>query len=246
MRRFSRALMEILYCLLSRSNTQITMLVNVTRTARNSGYNLLGRVLYLTVPGFNPVKPICIPIWQDNNIFEFTLSFSLYYRLEAKRGILNNDCTRSITFLNTIQDPGYTDIVSTLMSHIQNYYAKDNNGYLPINLCLMGLPTQLCTSAQTRASTVVPCIRRALGLKKGWEFDASIQGSPWVARADGGPPWGGYDRPPPCGGRDWFPPHEDCSSCKPQGASPIPHLTLRTRRPGWWPGPAPTWPFCLT
>jgi hypothetical protein len=153
-------LMEILPCLLPRSNTQITMLVNVTWMASNNGYNLLWRVLYLTVPGFNPAKPVRIPIWQDNNIFEFTLSFSLYYHLKAKRGILHDNRMRSVTFLNAIQDPGYTDIVSTLMSHIHNYYAKDNNGYLSINLCLMGLATQLHTSAQMRASTVVPHVHQ--------------------------------------------------------------------------------------
>jgi hypothetical protein len=219
--QIARALMEILPCLLPRGDTQVTSLVNVTRMASNNGYDLLWRVLYLREPGFNPVKPVHIPLWQDKDIFEFALSFSLYYCLEAKKGNFHDNRTRSTTFLNAIQDPGYTDVVTTLMTHIHNYYAKDDNGFLPTNLCTMGLASQLHTSAQKRASTVVPWVRCALGIDNDWEFDVPTQGSPRVACTDGSPPCRGYDRLPPRGGRGRFPPREDRGSFEPKGAHPF-------------------------
>jgi hypothetical protein len=217
----ARALMEILPRLLPRGDTQVTFLVNVTWMALNNGYDLLWRVLYLTVAGFNPAKLVHIPLWQDKDIFEFALSFNLYYCLKVKEGIFHDDRTRSTTFLNAIQDPGYTDVVTTYMTHIHNYYAEDDSGFLQTNLCTMGLASQLHTSAQKCASTVVPQVRRALGINDGWEFDVPIQGSPRVAHADSGPPCRGYDHLPPRGGRDRFPPREDQGSHESQGAHPF-------------------------
>jgi hypothetical protein len=101
----------------------------------------------------------------------------------------------------------------------------------------MGLASQLHTSAQKRASTVVPWVRRALGIGDGWEFDVPIQGSPRVTRADGGPPRRGYDHLPPCTGRDRFPSHENQGSREPQGARPFqsrPYIQ-GGRDDGWTP-----------
>jgi hypothetical protein len=237
--QIAHALMEILPRPLPRGDTQVTSLVKyVTRMALNNGYDLLWRVLYLMVPGCNPAKPVHIPLWQDEDTFVFALLFSLYYCLEAKKGIFHDDRMRSTTFLNAIQDPGYTDVVTTLMTLIHNYYAKDDSGFLPTNLCTMGLASQLHTSAQKRASTVVPWVRRALGIGNGWEFDILIQGSPRVTHADSGPPRGGYDHLPPCSGRDRFLPRENQGSREPQGARPFQSRPyIQGGRDGGWTPP---------
>jgi hypothetical protein len=62
-----------------------------------NGYNLLWQILVLMVPGFDPTIPVMIPVWQDDNIFEFATSFSLYFRLQAKKGVIYDDRTRSTT-----------------------------------------------------------------------------------------------------------------------------------------------------
>ena len=104
--QIAHALMEILPCLLPRGDMQVTSLVkNVTQMASNNGYDLLWRVLYLMVPGCNPAKLVHIPLWQDKDIFVFALLFSLYYCLEAKKGIFHNDRMRSTTLLNANPGP---------------------------------------------------------------------------------------------------------------------------------------------
>jgi hypothetical protein len=64
-------LMELLPRLLPRTDTQVTSLVNMVRTESGNGYNLLWRMLALSVPGFNSSIPVKIPVWQDDDIFDF-------------------------------------------------------------------------------------------------------------------------------------------------------------------------------
>ena len=86
------------------------------------------------------------------------------------------------------------------MTCITNYASGLDDGYLPPNLCIMGLATQLHTNARTRAHAVVPRVRRTLGMYVGeGERGGYIQGSPRVARlADERPPY--RDSRGGCGG----------------------------------------------
>jgi len=161
----ARVLMELLPRLLPiRTDTQISTLVNMVRMESGNGYDLLWRVLALSVPGFDPTIQVAIPVWADDDIFEFGLSFLLYFRLQAKRGIAQDDRTQSISFLNAINEPAFADAITTLMTCITNHVSGFDDGYLPANLCIMGLANQLHTNARTRAYSVVPRVRRTLGM----------------------------------------------------------------------------------
>ncbi len=108
-----------------------------------------------------------------------------------------------------VLEPAYTDVITTLLTCINNYYSTDDEGYLPIHLCVMGLAAQLHKTAGKRASAVVPRVRCTAGLKGGWAYNVPIQGSPCVARMDAG----SHDRPPPS---------DDHGNCDSFGAGP-PH-----------------------
>ncbi len=96
----SRVLMELLPRLLPRSDTQISLLINMVCMESGNGYDLLWQVMALSVPGFDPTCQLKIPAWDDNDIFDFALSFLLYFRLQAKKGVIQDDRTNSILFLN--------------------------------------------------------------------------------------------------------------------------------------------------
>jgi hypothetical protein len=155
--KITRVLMEILPRFLPCTDTHIALLIMMTRMESGNGYNLLWKILVLMVPGFNPSILVMIPVWQDNNIFEFGTSFSLYFRLQTKKGVVYDDRTRSTIFLNAVLNPAYTDVITTFLTCINNYYSMDDEGYLPIHLCVMGLASQLHKNARARASVVVPC-----------------------------------------------------------------------------------------
>jgi hypothetical protein len=56
-------LMEILPKILPRSNTQINLIVNMVRMDSGNGYDLMWRVLKLSVLGFDPAIPVKLPRW---------------------------------------------------------------------------------------------------------------------------------------------------------------------------------------
>ena len=137
----------------------------------------------LSVPGFDPTLQVKIPEWNDDDIFDFGLSFLHYFRLQAKKGVVQDDCTHSISFLNAISEPTYADAITTLMTCITNYVSDMDDGYLPMNLCIMGLATQLHSNARTRTHAVIPRVRRTVGMAaKARDRGTMIQGSPRVTR----------------------------------------------------------------
>ena len=155
----------------------------MVRMDSGNGYDLLWRVMGLSVPGFDPTLQVKILAWHDDNIFDFALSFLLYFRLQAKKGVVQDNRTNSIAFLNAITEPAYADAITTLSTCITNYVSGIDDGYLPQNLCIMGLATQLHTNARTRAHAVIPRVRRTLGMSiEEWNRGAIVQGSPRVAR----------------------------------------------------------------
>ena len=96
--------------------------------------------------------------------------------------MVQDNRTNSISFLNAITEPAYAGAITTLMTCITNYVSGIDDGYLPPNLCIMGLATQLHTNARTCAHAVIPRVHRTLGMSVGeWDHGGIIQGSPRVA-----------------------------------------------------------------
>lgn len=60
-------MMEVLPRLLPRTDTQVTSLLNMVRMESGNGYDLLWRILALSVPGFDPSIQVKIPVWQDEH-----------------------------------------------------------------------------------------------------------------------------------------------------------------------------------
>ena len=98
--------------------------------------------------------------------------------------MVQDDRTHSITFLNALAEPAYADTVTTLLTCITNYPAEMDDGYLPPQLCVMGLATQINTNARSRAAVVIPRVRHTIAMGNTWERRVMIQGSPTVARLD--------------------------------------------------------------
>jgi hypothetical protein len=191
--------MEILPKILPRSNTQINSIVNMVRMDSGNSYDLIWRVLELSVPGFDPIIPVKLPRWGDNDVFTFALSFTLYFRLQANKGVVYNDRTQSTTFLTAVKDPAYVNVITTLTTCITNYYTAGDSGYLPSYLCTMGLATQLHKNAQARVRAIIPQVYHSVGQFQSDGFDVyrsvgqfqsdgfnvPIQGTPRAAHTDG-------------------------------------------------------------
>ena len=90
----------------------------MVRMESNNGYDLLWRILELTVPGFDPTFPVKIPTWSDDGIFNFAHAFQLYYHLLSRKGDFHDDKTPSTTFLQAINDYAFTDLITTLITCI--------------------------------------------------------------------------------------------------------------------------------
>jgi hypothetical protein len=152
-------MMEVIPCLLPTYDSQVMLLVTVVCAESNNGYDLLWRVMELPVPGFDPTLQISSPVWMGEGIIDFCLSYVFYFCLQVKRGLLHDDRTKRITFLQAVHDPAYIDVVTTLQAHIDTFQSKDF-GYLPPTLCMMGLATQMNKNARARVKDIVPCMQR--------------------------------------------------------------------------------------
>jgi hypothetical protein len=95
--KFARVLMEIPPRFLPWTDTHDALLIMMNCMESGNGYDLLWQILVLTVPGFDPTILVTIPVWQDDDIFEVATSFSLYFRLQAKKGVVYNNRTCSTT-----------------------------------------------------------------------------------------------------------------------------------------------------
>ena len=168
--------MEILPRLLPSSDSHVTSLVMVVRAESNNGFDLLWRILELAVPGFDPSHQISAPVWNGEDIFEFCLSFVLYFRLQAKKGLVHDERTKSLTFLQAVQEPAYVDVITTLQAHIDTYLAQHDFGYLPPTLCMMGLATQMNKNARARVREVFPRVARRLA----WDQDGWHPSTPEI------------------------------------------------------------------
>jgi hypothetical protein len=124
----------------------------------NNGYDLLWQVMELLVQGFDPTLQISALVWMGEGIFDFCLSYDLYFCLQVKKGLLHDNRTKSIMFLQAVHDPVYIDVVTTLQAHIDIFQSK-YFGYLPPTLCLMGLAAQMNKNTKARVRDIMPCVR---------------------------------------------------------------------------------------
>ncbi len=114
--KIGRVLIEVLPCILPKLHSQVNTIVTMVRQESNNGYDLLWRILELGDPGFDPSVPIRVPVWKDDDIFEFAAAFCLYYRLLAKKGVHYDDRSRSVTFLQAITAPAYVNATNTILN----------------------------------------------------------------------------------------------------------------------------------
>ena len=178
--RMGKALMELLPRLLPGSlSPQINAALYAVRYESTNGYDYLWRVLELTVPGFDPIVPIQLPVWADHtDIFHFVQGYLLYFRLQAKQNFHYDERTRSGIFLRAIQHSDYADTVTTLQSQV-NTYREFDEGYLPNHLRLHGLATSIHQNSMSRQHDIGnPRVRRIAGDM------TPVQGIPRVYRVD--------------------------------------------------------------
>ncbi len=76
-----------------------------------------------------------------------------------KKGLLHDDSTKIITFLQAVHDPAYIDAITTLQAHIDTYQSEDFE-YLPPTFCLMGPAVQMNKNAKARVRDIVPHVRQ--------------------------------------------------------------------------------------
>jgi hypothetical protein len=215
----AQALMVILLNLLLKHDNEVASTISMVQMESNNGYDLLWRVLELTVLGFNPTNPVKLLLWHNDDIFEFAHAFLLYYHLQGKKGVWYDNRTRSTMFLQAVDDPAYVDTITTLIMCINNYYTSYDKGYLPAALCVMGLAHQLNKMAESRAKSILPRAHQMDGRSHGryyshdkagiLHYDVPIQGVPCVYRMEGS----GRDRPPPHNGRGEGPAYQPCDGC---------------------------------
>jgi hypothetical protein len=92
---------------------------------------------------------------MGEGIFDFCLSYVLYFCLHVKKGLLHDNCTKSITFLQAVHDPAYIDVVTMLQVHIDTFQSEDF-GYQPPTLCMMALAAQMNKNTRARVRDIVP------------------------------------------------------------------------------------------
>ncbi len=145
------------------------------RTVRRIGLRHW-RVLELTVPCFDPSLQISAPVWLGNDVFNFCLSYVLYFCLPAKKGLVHDERTKSLTFLQAVREPAYVDVITTLQAHIDTYLSKQDFGYLPPNLCMMGLALQMNKNARAWVRDILPRVARWFA----WEHDGWHPSTPEI------------------------------------------------------------------
>jgi hypothetical protein len=75
--KIGSALMEILPCLLPTTTSDVKSAISMLGFESKNGFDLLWRILELTVPGFNPTVPILPPTWsRDSDMFDFCKAIS--------------------------------------------------------------------------------------------------------------------------------------------------------------------------
>jgi hypothetical protein len=165
-------LMDILPRLLPTTTPEVASTIATVGFESNNGYDLLWRVLELTIPGFDPTIPILPPVWcRDSDVFEFCQAYLLYFRLQSKKNNHFDARTRSCIFLRAISQTDYADIVTLLQAQLDSHRSADDDGHIPHHLRLSGLATLIHNNAKARVRDFgAPRIHRLDGSDSVWDL----------------------------------------------------------------------------
>jgi hypothetical protein len=145
------ALFELLPRLLPTSNAEIQSKLASIRVESKNGYDLLWRVLELTVPVFDPTVPLQQPTYDDDtDILGLGWHFELYFRLQAKKQVYINTRDRTSMFLKAVASLEYADIVTTLQSNVALYWHIDDEYFLPQHYRVTNIAMLIHNNAKAR------------------------------------------------------------------------------------------------
>jgi hypothetical protein len=161
------AWMDVLPRLLPQKESLVESAIFPVSVESNNGFDLLWRILEIAVPGFKSMNPVQVPSWTpQTDVLSFCREHLLYFRLQSKHNMFFSACTQTNIFLRNIWLSDYADVVTTLQSQVNAYLADDDNGYLPVNLCINGIATAKHMNASARVRDVgfaPPQVRRVAG-----------------------------------------------------------------------------------
>jgi hypothetical protein len=137
--------MEILPWLIPGStSSQVNAALALVCYESSNGYDHLWRILELTIPGFDPVISIQIPVWTGvDNIFSFAQEVLLYFRLQEKINFHFDNQRCSSIFLRAIQYSEFADTPTVLQTQINSFRFEYNDRFLPPHLHFHGLATSI-------------------------------------------------------------------------------------------------------
>ena len=166
------ALFELLPRLLPSSNAEIQAKLSSVRVESKNGYDLLWRVLKLTVLVFDPTVPHQQPTWDhDTDILGLGRRYKLYFRLQAKKQVFINTRDRTTLFLKAVASSEYADIVTTLQSNVNSYRHLDDEYFLPQHFRVTNIAMLVHNNAKARVRDLGHCwINRVAG----WDSMANV------------------------------------------------------------------------
>jgi hypothetical protein len=182
----SAAILEILPRLLPITNTEILATVSSVSNASRNGYDLLWRILELSVPGFDPTVLISQPQWtRDSTILDFCQGHLLYFCLQAKKGVFFTSRDRTNIFLQAVASSEYADVVTTIQTSVDTYCHPDDDGHLPDQFRLSEIAMLVHNNAKHRLREFhTPWIHRTSAPDETWA-DGYRTSAPDETWADG-------------------------------------------------------------
>jgi hypothetical protein len=132
----------------------------------------------LTIPGFDLVVPIQVPVWTGvDNIFSFAQEYLLYFHLHEKLDFHFDNWSHSGIFFWAIQFSEFADTVTVLQTQMNSFRFEYDKSYLPPHLCLHGLATSIHQNLQAHLKDItMSCAHQIKGNL------SQIQGLPVVHR----------------------------------------------------------------
>ncbi len=128
------------------TSSQIITILALVQYESGNGYNYLWRVMELTIPSFDPVVPIQVPVWTGaNNIFSFAHEYLLFFHLQEKLNFHFDDQNGSCIFLRAIQFSKLADTVTVLQTQMNS-----SNLSMATATCLPTFVSMALLQASTR------------------------------------------------------------------------------------------------
>jgi hypothetical protein len=159
------ALMEILPRLLLTLYSKVLAKVLSVWVESKNRYDLLWRILELTVTRFDPTLPLEQPRWtRDMDLLEFSCRHELYFHLQEKWKVYFSSHHCMGIFLRAVASLEYADIVTNIQSNIDAYRNPDDDNFLPQHFRLTNVATLIHNSAKAQVQDIgYPCINQVSG-----------------------------------------------------------------------------------